>query len=380
MVSFIGGAFGPSPGKVRRRLADRTGLVSDRSIGTVSSPIRANYRSLWRPQGVYLNTASYGLPPEPAWIALQGALDRWRAGDTSWEPWGEATEGARAAFAALAGVSSEQVAVGSTVSGLLGPVAASLPDRSRVLVPQEEFTSNLWPYLVQANRGVTVRTVPAARLADAIGNSDVVAFSAVQSSTGEVADLDAIAVSARHHGALTIVDATQACGWLPIEAARFDFVVCAAYKWLMSPRGSAFLTVRPERLDAVRPLAAGWYAGEDVHNSYYGMPLRLAKGTRRLDTSPAWFSWVGTRPAIELVNDIGVPVIREHNLELANAFRSGLGLDPSNSAIVSAEMPGAAGKLEGTGILASTRAGKLRTAWHVYNTADDVGAALRALR
>ncbi|MDQ3767138.1 MAG: aminotransferase class V-fold PLP-dependent enzyme, partial [Actinomycetota bacterium] len=238
----------------------------------------AEYRSLWRPQGVYLNTASYGLPPEPAWDALQQALESWRAGGTSWEPWGRATEDARTAFAALVGVESEEVAIGSTVSGLLGPVAASLPDRSRVLVPDVEFTSNLWPYLVQENRGVRVRAVPASRLAESIdGTSDVVAFSAVQSATGEVADLDAIAASARHHGALTIVDATQACGWLPLDAARFDFVVCAAYKWLMSPRGSAFLTVRPERLASVRPIAAGWYAGEDVHSSYYGMPLRLAK-------------------------------------------------------------------------------------------------------
>jgi selenocysteine lyase/cysteine desulfurase len=280
----------------------------------------------------------------------------------------------------LVGVGAEQVAVGSTVSGLLAPVATSLPDGSRLLVPEEEFTSNLWPYLVQGDRGVTVRTVPAAKLADAIDDaSDVVAFSAVQSSTGEVAGLDGIAASARNQGALTIVDATQACGWLPLDATRFDFLVCAAYKWLMSPRGSAFLTVRPEHLDLVRPLAAGWYAGEDVHTSYYGMPLRLAESTRRLDTSPAWFSWVGTRPAIELVNRMGVRAIGRHNVELANTFREGIGLDPGNSAIVSADMPGAAAKLEGTGILASTRAGRLRTAWHVYNTPDDVDAALRAL-
>lgn len=340
----------------------------------------AGFRAQWRPEGVYLNTASYGLPPEAAWNALQGALESWRAGDTSWEPWGGATEGARGEFAALVGVGPEQVAVGSTVSGLLGPVAESLPRGSRVLVPAEEFTSNLWPYLVHEDRGVRVQAVPAARLAESIDDAcDVVAFSAVQSATGEVADLDAIEAAARHHGAVTVVDATQACGWLPLDAARFDFVVCAAYKWLMSPRGSAFLTVRPERLGSVRPTAAGWYAGEDVHTSYYGMPLRLAKSTRRLDTSPAWFSWVGTQPAIELVNRIGVPAIRRHNVELANAFRSGLGLDPGNSAIVSAEVPGAEAKLEGTDIQASTRAGKLRTAWHLYNTMDDVDSTLKAL-
>ena len=38
--------------------------------------------------GVYCNTASYGLPPRPAWEALQAALSEWRGGRTSWEHWG----------------------------------------------------------------------------------------------------------------------------------------------------------------------------------------------------------------------------------------------------------------------------------------------------
>ncbi len=42
-------------------------------------------RSLWSPEGVYLNTASFGLPPRPAWDAMQAAQDDWRTGRTSWE-------------------------------------------------------------------------------------------------------------------------------------------------------------------------------------------------------------------------------------------------------------------------------------------------------
>ena len=114
----------------------------------------------------------------------------------------------------------------------------------------------------------------------------MVAFSAVQMSTGEVADLDAVAAAARAHGALTVVDATQACGWLPIDAKRFDFVACAAYKWLMSPRGTAFMAVAPERLDGILPTQAGWYAGEDVHDAYSGPPLRLAADARGGSTPP----------------------------------------------------------------------------------------------
>ena len=95
-----------------------------------------------------------------------------------------------------------------------------------------------------------------------------------------------------------MVDATQAAGWLPLEADRFDFLVAAGYKWLISPRGTAWMTVAPERLDAIVPSQAGWYAGEDVYEAYIGPPLRLAHDARRLDTSPAWFSWVGALPAL----------------------------------------------------------------------------------
>lgn len=346
----------------------------------MTSSAVAAAQGLWEPAGVYLDTASYGLPPRPAFEALEAALADWQHGRTSWEHWNGATDRARSTFARLVGMCAEDVATGATVSGLIGLLAASIPDGARVLSADLEFTSLLFPWLAQADRGVEVTTVPVSRLAEAIdARTTVVAFSAVQSATGEVADLDAIVASARHHGALVAVDATQACGWLPLDASRVDFLACTAYKWLMSPRGTAFLAVRPERLDGIRPSAAGWYAGEHVHETYYGAPLRLARAARRLDTSPAWFSWVGTQPALEVIEEIGVAAIRVHDVGLANRFREGLGLPPGDSAIVSAEVPDAAARLERAGIRAATRAGSLRASFHVYNTPADVDAALTAL-
>ena len=327
--------------------------------------------SEWTPQGVYLNTASYGLPPTRAWDAMQAALADWRTGRTSWEGWAEATDAARAAFARIAGVDAADVATGATVSGLLGFVAAALPDGARVVAPEGDFTSLLWPFALAG----TLRTVPLAQLADAAADADVVAFSAVQSASGEVADLAALAAS----GAMTVVDATQAAGWLPLDASRFDIVAAAAYKWLLSPRGTAFMTVRRERLEEIVPAAAGWFAGVDPYDSYYGMPVRLAADARRLDTSPAWFSWVGCAPTLELIAEIGVETIHAHDVGLANRFRAGLGLEPSNSAIVSVDVPDARERLESAGIVAAVRAGHMRASWHLYNTEADVDRVLDVL-
>lgn len=337
-------------------------------------------QGLWEPQPGWLNTASYGLPPRPAWDALQEALGDWRVGRTSWERWGDATERARGAFARLVAVPATDVAAGATVSQLLAPVADALPDGARVLAPDVEFTSNLFPWMVQSERGVRVRTVPADKLADAVdADTDVVAFSLVQSADGTVAAYDDIVAAARAHGALVVVDATQACGWLPFDAGRADVVAVAAYKWLMAPRGAAFACLAPALRERLTPSAAGWYAGEDVHTSYYGPPLRLATDARRFDISPAWFSYVGAAPALELIERIGLPAIRAHNVALANRFLTALGRPPGDSAIVTVDVPGAQEKLAAAGVRAAVRAGRVRASFHVYSTERDADLALDAL-
>ena len=191
-------------------------------------PTIADAREQWTPEGVYLNTASYGLPPRDGFDALQSALADWRTGRTSWEHWGESADASPRRSRRWSASTPGRVAIGSTVSGFMGLAAASLPAGANVLVPDVEFTSTLFPFLVQEPRGVRVTTVEPSRLAEAIdASTDVVACSAVQMSSGEVADLDAIAAAAAHHGATTVIDATQACGWMPIDASRFGAVVCA---------------------------------------------------------------------------------------------------------------------------------------------------------
>jgi selenocysteine lyase/cysteine desulfurase len=347
----------------------------------VADPVAEAARCWQPPAGPYLNTATFGLPPAATLEAVGEALEAWRRGDDAARAWTDVpTERARAAFARLVGVAPELVAAGAAVSEFVGLVAAGLPDRARVLAPETDFTSLLFPFLAQADRGVELRCVPAARLTEAVdGRTDLVAFSAVQSATGEVADLAAVAAAARHHGARTLVDATQACGWLPLSAADWDYLVCATYKWLCTPRGCAFLAMRPERLERLRPQGPGWFAAEAPWESLYGPPLRLAGSARRFDLSPAWFSWVGAAPSLELLERVGVAAVGGHDLALANRLRAGLGLAPSNSAIVAFRRPGAAERLARAGVRAAVRDGGVRVSCHLYNTPADVDAALDAL-
>ena len=97
---------------------------------------------------------------------------------------------AREAYARIAGVPASWVAAAPQVSVLVGLVAAALPDGAEVVLPEGDFASLVFPFLVHADRGVTVRHVPLDRLAASVGpRTTLVAYSAVQSADGRIADV-----------------------------------------------------------------------------------------------------------------------------------------------------------------------------------------------
>jgi selenocysteine lyase/cysteine desulfurase len=284
----------------------------------------------------------------------------------------------RSAWAGLHGVAASDVAVAGQVSAFTGLVALALQRGERVVCAERDFTSVIWPFLVA---DLHVDLVPLEKVAEAIdGSVSVVAVSAVQSIDGRVADLDAIGEAAAQHDVLTCIDATQASGWLPLDASRFDFVMASAYKWLLSPRGTSFMAVRPAAAERLRPHMAGWYAGDDPFETNYDAPLRLAADASRFDLSPAWLCWVGAAPALRLLGEVGIEAVYEHDVGLANRFRAGLGMEPGDSAIVALPADdGTVARLRAAEISVTVREGFVRLAFHVWNTVADVDRALEAV-
>ena len=220
------------------------------------------------------------------------------------------------------------------------------------------------------------------QLVDAIdAQTDIVAVSAAQSSDGRLIDLDALATAARHHGADVLLDATQAAGWMEIDASRFTYVVAGAYKWLLCPRGAAFLTVgdetaaaaaRPPRQLVRRPRPLGQHLrcapaagpGGSAARRVTGVGVAGRRRARaRAARRPRPGRHRGPQPS-----------------QLADRLRRELGLPASASAIVSVAAPGAADRLAAAGVRIATRAGNARVSFHLYNDDDDVDLALAALR
>jgi selenocysteine lyase/cysteine desulfurase len=329
----------------------------------------------------YLAACTLGLPAAPTVAALEGDLERWRSGRASAPDYSTVVERARTHAATLLGASADRVAVGSQVSPFVAIAAASAPAGAEVLCVDGDFSSVVAPFLARGD--LRVRHVPLDALADEIGpRTWLVAFSLVQSATGDVADAASVIASARTDGALVLVDTTQATGWLPTDDLDADLLVCHAYKWLSAPRGAAFMAVSDRALDELVPITAGWYSGEDPWASCYGPDLHLAAGARRFDVSPAWHAWTGAEVALELTAGLDIAAVRDHDLRLADAFRARLDLAPAPSAIVSWPDPDGSdlAALTAAGLTASGRAGRARVAFHLWNDLEDAELAARALR
>jgi selenocysteine lyase/cysteine desulfurase len=336
------------------------------------------------PQTVYLNTASFGLPPARATAALHHALDAWSTGDETPLTYDPLVPELRAATARLLrGAAPEHIALGPSVAALLAPVPAALPAGAEVLLAEGEFASVSLPF--RHRDDLAVRTVPLDRLAAEVRpGTALVAVSVVQSADGRVTDLPELHAATRAHGARLLVDATQAAGWLPLRFADAEYWVLAAYKWLLGARSTAFFAAAPEAAADLHPLSPGWYSVEAPWSELYD-PVHVAATSRRFDATPDWLGVLSTLRSLQLIEELTVDAIHDHDVALADHLRTGLtalGLRsvPGPSAIVSVPAPEDVTKrLREAGVVVSYRAGALRFSCHLYNDMSDINAALEAM-
>ncbi len=349
-------------------------------------------------QVTYVNTPTAAAGSTPVLEAVRAAQDRWASGRFDWLAWEADAEATRPLFAGLVGGRPEEVALVSSVAEAAATVAASLP-RGRVVVGEREFRSNLFPWLALARRGFEVVEVPAiagvvtteSLLAAITKGTVLAAVTEVQSANGFRVRLSDLGERCRQTGARLFVNLTQSLGALRFdaEACGADYVAAHGYKWLLAPRGATWLWIRPDRLQEVAPLTPNWKSVDSPFAEYYGGPPAFAPGTRRLDASLAWFSWVGARAALELLATLDGEAIEARCLALARTFREAAAARgfrlapcevPSQTAAIHVPNPETLRRrLEERRIIASVRGGSLRLGFHAYNDEADVEAVLDAL-
>lgn len=128
----------------------------------------------------------------------------------------------------------DSVAMGGSLSAVLGLVAAAVPDGARVATLAGEFTSTTFPFAAQAGRGVTLAEMTAEELLSTAADYDVVVASLVQSANGDRLDVEALRAAVQGSGIVTIIDVTQAVGWKELDLGWVDVTAASVYKWLLA--------------------------------------------------------------------------------------------------------------------------------------------------
>ncbi len=169
--------------------------------------------------------------------------------------------------------------------------------------------------------------------------ADIVLLVHSETSTGVVADIEALAAVAKSAGALVVVDAVSSLGAVPLEtdAWGLDVVVSGSQKALMSPPGLAFAAVSP----------AAWERCEQATSPrFYFDWRRYRKSFETLGTpfTPAVATVAGLDVALAMILDAGLESAFARHVALGRACREGakaMGLelfspDDQSSAVVTA--------------------------------------------
>jgi selenocysteine lyase/cysteine desulfurase len=205
-------------------------------------------------------------------------------------------------------------------------------------------------------------------------------------------------------GGYLLLDVSQSCGAVPFRVADSgaDFLVCAGYKWLLSPFGTGFFWVRRELIDRMQPGPFYWMAidGADRFHSLTGEGVKhapVAAQARRWDVpeTSSFFNLAAMEASLEFVVRTGPQTVWQHNLALLEHMIARLPVDrmvlssPREAdrrgpyACVRARQPERTKdlfeRLRAAKIFVSLREGSLRVSPYLYNTEADIDRLITAL-
>jgi cysteine desulfurase/selenocysteine lyase len=360
-------------------------------------------------QSVYLNQASLGLIGQPAVTAMHTFIDDVaRHGNFYMSDSDEVgyCETLRERAARLLHCDAAQVAIVASASEILGQLPWLLQPRlnSTILAVSSDFPALTRPWLrlaaLKDHRMRFVDDQPTCSLTDTLieaidENTAVVAVSSVQYATGTVVDISRLRRSTARVGARLIVDATQAAGALPVDAAAWDAdaVVASGYKWLGGHGGVALAIMSPLLLEQIPPLP-GWMGAADPFG-FDATSVSLANDARRYTQSTmSYASMAGLTVAVEQLLSLGQARIEAHARRLAAVLvsdASKYGWQPFRSVsdpaasphIISLGHPRESvqtivARLRSHNIVCGTRGGRIRISLAPYNDASDVNTLVEA--
>ncbi len=355
----------------------------------------------------YLDHAAVAPLPAPTRDALvEWLADASENGSANYLAWKQGLVDLRRLSGEFIGAAEDEIAlVGSTTMGI-NYVSEGFPWKpgDNVVLRDDEFPSNQYPWMHLASRGVEVRRIPISAdrsdleqlLAAVDSRTKIVALSWVVYSNGWRHDLAAFADAVHRRGALLFVDAIQGLGVFPInvEDSTIDFLAADGHKWLLGPEGAGILYVRREHLNLLRPMNVGWNSVKRQHD-FQSIVLDFKEtGERYEGGSPNIVGFRGLLNSMGLLSKYPREEIARRICETTDYACERLKsrgarifsdrTPERKSGILSFDLPGVdpdafRRRCFEAGIMLSCRAGRLRISPHVYNNADDIDRLIEVL-
>jgi isopenicillin-N epimerase len=300
------------------------------------------------PEITFLNHGSFGACPVP----ILEEQDYWRR-QLEREPlafflrqYEEALDAARSALSNLVGAATNDIAFVTNATGGVNAVVRSLrfdPD-DEILTTDHAYNACKNALLFVAERSgakVVVAKTPfpiedpeectRSILSQVTNKTRLAMVDHIASPTGMVMPIHQIVRSLEEKGVDTLVDGAHAPGQVDLNLTDLapTYYTGNCHKWLCTPKGSAFLYVRPDKQPQIRPTVISHGANSP----------RTDRSRFHLE-----FDWPGTQDpsafltipkAIEFLSGLlpgGLPALRQRNRELVLKGRAMLcgvlGIDP----------------------------------------------------
>jgi selenocysteine lyase/cysteine desulfurase len=318
-----------------------------------------------------------------------------------WDLWVEKVNIAKSLFANLINANVSEICPHFSVSSALTALLSSIDyeKRNEIVVSDMEYPTTNFIFLAQQKYGARVKTIenenykiPINKYLSKINkNTILVSAIHVSSLNGFRQDIHQIGEIAHSAGAYLYVDAYQSLGTINVDVKKenIDFLTSGTLKWLLGLPGLAFLYVKNDLIDDLKPTNIGWFSqknpflfgarkleyaeGADrfqsgtwsipsVYAAIEGMKIILKVGVENIERKIGEL----TKYALEVANDLGLESITPKNANERGAIVSFLVKSPHKVETI----------LRKENIITSARDRGIRIAPHFYNTKEEIEKAV----
>ena len=374
-----------------------------------------DWKNEWFPieDATYLNFAAHAAIPRIALNAVQASVAaKKRPHGVDDKSCFSVAANVREALAILSGACPDDSALTTGAGAGLATIAYALKWSAgeEVIIAGGEFPAHYATWKpMEAREGIKVQiTHPQGQfiqsgdlIAAMTPRTRVISVSHVRFDDGSILDASSLAAACKSNGTLLVLDASQSCGAIPMDVRSLgaDFIVCAGYKYLLSPYGTGFLWMKPQNADLLRPGPYNWLSQEVESfarlNYVDPHPARTLSRWDSAEASSIYnFNLTVMEASVKFVLNATPALIHDHNQSLINYFFERLPDGYRMASPRQASRRGAFGCVEvgsrsDTEALYQTlrderfvvalREGKIRVAPHLLNSTQDLDRLLVSL-